>query len=78
MGCLLGMAPLLFLGEKKELYFTKEEMALYESALTAVRSQSRQLLRDDLCGNQSSSALQFFSLAVGVRCCSLHSVGRVT
>ncbi|CAH0378579.1 unnamed protein product [Pelagomonas calceolata] len=33
VGCLLGMAPLLFLGEKKELYFTKEEMALYESAL---------------------------------------------
>ena len=27
------MLPLMFLGEKKELYFTGEEMALYESAL---------------------------------------------
>eukprot|EP00629_Pelagomonadales_sp_RCC1024_P006058 CAMPEP_0119262422 /NCGR_PEP_ID=MMETSP1329-20130426/2145_1 /TAXON_ID=114041 /ORGANISM="Genus nov. species nov., Strain RCC1024" /LENGTH=468 /DNA_ID=CAMNT_0007262061 /DNA_START=171 /DNA_END=1574 /DNA_ORIENTATION=+ len=33
IGCLIGMLPLLFLGEKKELYFTGEEMALYESAL---------------------------------------------
>ena len=33
VGCVIGMFPLLFLGEKKELYFTSEEMALYESVL---------------------------------------------
>lgn len=33
IGCLLGMAPLCFIGERKPLYFTPEEMALYESAL---------------------------------------------
>jgi len=33
IGCIIGMFPLLFLGEKKELYFTTEELALYESAL---------------------------------------------
>ncbi|KAK7241942.1 transmembrane protein [Aureococcus anophagefferens] len=33
VGRVIGMFPLLFLGEKKELYFTSEEMALYESVL---------------------------------------------
>lgn len=33
IGCLLGMVPLLFIGQRKPLYFTPEEMALYESAL---------------------------------------------
>lgn len=33
IGCLLGMVPLLFIGERKPLFFTNEEIALYESAL---------------------------------------------
>jgi len=33
IGCLLGMTPLFFIGNRKPLYFTPEEMLLYESAL---------------------------------------------
>ena len=37
IGCIIGMFPLFFLGEKKELYFTEAELALYESALRPSR-----------------------------------------
>ena len=33
IGCLLGMVPLFFIGNRKPLYFTPEEMMLYESSL---------------------------------------------
>lgn len=33
IGCLLGMMPLCFIGQRKPLQFTPEEMQLYESAL---------------------------------------------
>jgi hypothetical protein len=74
VGCLLGMAPLLFLGEKKELYFTKEEMALYESALRPYGVSPDNFFAMICVASKVQAPFNSGSLAVGVRCCSLHSV----
>ena len=74
VGCLLGMAPLLFLGEKKELYFTKEEMALYESALRPYGVSPDNFFAMICVEIKVQAPFNFWCVAVGARCGSLHSV----
>ena len=74
VGCLLGMAPLLFLGEKKELYFTKEEMALYESALRPYGVSPDNFFAMICVEIKVQAPFNSGSLAVGVRCFCLYSV----